>query len=114
MNSFKHAANGIISGFKHEKNFRIMSISFVFVVIINLVLKVNRFEWMFTMLCSGLVLGLELVNSSIEKTLDVYSVENNDLIKSAKDLAAGAVLIFSMVSVLIAILIYLPYFLKLI
>lgn len=86
-----------------------MFISFAFVLILNSVLKVTQVEWMFTLLCSSLVLGFELINSSLEKTLDLYSMANNDLIKHAKDLAAGGVLILSITSVLIGCIIYLPY-----
>lgn len=109
--SFKHAFKGIVDGIKNETNFRVMVISFLLVLILNLFFKVTRMEWVITLLCSGVVLSSELLNSALESTLDVYSKEHHILIKNAKDFAAGAVLIMSVISFVIAMLIYMPYFL---
>lgn len=112
LSSFKHAFNGIKGGIKEENNFKIMSVCFLLVIIANIVLQVTTVEWLITLLCSGVVLSLELVNSAIEKTIDFVTDEIHDLTGAAKDYSAGAALIMSGISFIIALIIYLPYVLR--
>jgi undecaprenol kinase len=56
--------------------------------------------------------ALELVNSGIERVVDLVTEEYHPFAKQAKDLAAGAVFIYAVVSVVIGIVIFLPYILK--
>ena len=111
LKSFRYAFEGIIDGIKNETNFRVMVISFLLVLILNVFFKVTRMEWIITLLCSGVVLSSELLNSALESTLDVYTKEHHIRIKNAKDFAAGSVLIMSFISFVIAIIIYIPYIL---
>ena len=55
-----------------------------------------------------MVLALELVNTAIERTVDLVTKDYHDLAKAAKDVAAGAVLIMSMFSVIIGLIIFIP------
>ena len=109
MKSIKHAIEGILYAIKTEKNFSIMMVCSFLVVLVNIVLSVSRLDWIITLLCSGLVLGLELINTSIERTLDLYSDKYDLNIKVIKDMVAGGVLIVSLVSFTIGVLVYLPY-----
>ena len=61
------------------------------------------------MLCIGLVIAAELVNSAIERVVDLASPEQHPLAGQAKDLAAGAVLVCAMAAVIVGILVFLPY-----
>ena len=54
-------------------------------------------------------MGAELLNSAIERTVDLVTEEFHPLAKSAKDLAAGAVFVVSMIAALIGICIFGPY-----
>ena len=107
--SFKHALTGILGGAKEEKNFRIMLICFLLVLIANVVFGVTPTEWIITLMCSAVVLSLELTNSAIEKTIDFVTDEFHHLAGAAKDYSAGAALIMSAISSVIALIIYLPY-----
>lgn len=109
LSSFKHAFNGIKGGLKEENNFKIMSVCFLLVIIANIVLQVTTLEWIITLICSGVVLSLELVNSAVEKTIDFVTDEIHDLAGAAKDYSAGAALIMSGISFIVALVIYLPY-----
>ena len=51
---------------------------------------------------------LEIVNTAIERTVDLVTKEYEELAKIAKDVAAAAVLVMSMFSVVIGIIIFLP------
>lgn len=112
LSSFKHAFNGIKGGVKEENNFKIMSVCFLLVIAANIVLQVTTIEWIVTLICSGVVLSLELVNSAVEKTIDFVTDEIHDLAGAAKDYSAGAALIMSGVSFIVALMVYLPYLIE--
>ena len=57
------------------------------------VLKLTYIEWVAVVLCIGLVITAEILNTCIEKVCDLYSTENDERIRLIKDLAAGAVLV---------------------
>jgi len=109
LSSFKHAFHGIKGGVKEENNFKTMSVCFLLVIVANIVLQVTTVEWIVTLLCSGIVLSLELVNSAVEKTIDFVTDEIHALAGAAKDYSAGASLIMSVISFIIALIIYIPY-----
>jgi len=112
FSSFRHALRGILSGIKAEKNFRVMIICFILVLAANIIFKVTSTEWLITLVCSGMVLATELLNSAIEKTVDLVTNDYHDLAKAAKDFSSGAALIVSAVSFAAALIIYLPYFIN--
>ncbi|MDS9201602.1 diacylglycerol kinase family protein [Streptococcus pneumoniae] len=49
-----------------------------------------------------------MVNSALERTVDLVTRERHPLAKQAKDMAAGAVLVFAVTSAIIGLLIFLP------
>ena len=76
-----------------------------------LFLNVNSKEWCILLICIGLVISLEMINSAIENLVDLVSPDYNEKAGKIKDMAAGAVLVFSFVSLLIGILILGNHFL---
>lgn len=112
--SLGHAIDGINYTIDHERNFRI-EISFaILVTILSFLLKVSTIEWCILVLTIGIVLSLELLNTAIERSVDLVTKEYKELAKIAKDTSAGAVLIMSLFSVVIGITIFLPKLLELI
>ena len=65
-------------------------------------------EWCILVLVIGMVIALEMVNTALERCVDLVTKDYKELAKNAKDVAAGAVLVMSMFSVVIGILIFLP------
>ena len=53
-------------------------------------------------LCIGLVLAFESMNSSIEKLCDIISQEYSTDIRDVKDISAGSVLIVAIMSLMVA------------
>lgn len=109
ISSFKHAICGIARGIKHEKNFKFMCICLLLVLAANILLNVTKLDWIITLCLSTLVLSMELINSSIEKTVDLVTKETHELAKHAKDFAAGGVLVASIVAAIVAGIVYVPY-----
>ena len=106
--SVKHAIDGVDYTISHERNFKIELVFAVLVTIASLVLKVNITEWVVLTLTIAMVLVLEIINTSIERCVDLVTKEYEDLAKVAKDTAAGAVLVMSIFSVSIGMCIFLP------
>ena len=111
-NSFKYAIEGIITGIKNETNMKIHITIMIFVIIFGIVLKISKIEWMICIVLFGLVISSELMNTAIENTVDLITMEKNPKAKIAKDVAAGAVLVNAVTSAIIGLLIFLPKILK--
>ncbi|WNS74338.1 diacylglycerol kinase family protein [Bacillus sp. DTU_2020_1000418_1_SI_GHA_SEK_038] len=106
--SFRYAISGINEAFKQERNLKIHLLVSIIVILMGLVLSISYIEWLFILLAIGGMLSLELLNSSIERVVDLVTEDYHPLAKAAKDIAAGAVLIFAVISVIIGLIIFLP------
>ncbi|WP_421753946.1 diacylglycerol kinase [Croceimicrobium sp.] len=108
--AFRVAFEGLGLLFREAAHARIHLLAVVLVSATAIYLNVDKTEWIALILCYGAVLSLEAVNSAIEYTLDLTHPENHPLAKKAKDIAAAAVLIAAICSVIIALIIFVPKF----
>jgi undecaprenol kinase len=107
-NTFIHAAAGIGHTFRKEANFRIHVLVMALVMALAVVLQISATEWLFVTGCCMLVLTMELINTAIENLCDLVSGEYHPLIKTIKDVAAGAVLVSAVGSIITGGIIFLP------
>jgi undecaprenol kinase len=112
LESFSFAINGIRTAIMAERNMRIHLFSSVIVIGCSIFFSISTTEWLIVLILIGGMFALELVNSGIERVVDLVTEEYHPFAKQAKDLAAGAVFIYAVVSVVIGIVIFLPYILK--
>jgi diacylglycerol kinase len=105
--SFRHAFVGL-KFLMDENNARFHVFIAVIVLSAGFYLKLSAIEWAIIVAQIGLVLVVETLNTAIEKLCDFISPEYQQLIGKVKDLAAAAVLIMSIVSVIVGIIIFLP------
>lgn len=112
--SFTYAFEGLKYAFKYEQNILVHSLATILVIIAGIFFKISLMEWLIITLIIGLVIATELINTSIEATIDLITQETHPLAKIAKDTAAAAVLIFGLAAIIIALIIFLPKFLVLI
>lgn len=108
LKSFGYAFNGLIYFFKNEKNGQIEIFTGILAIIFGFVFHISTTEWFVVLFCIGGVLSLEMLNSSLEKLIDHLHPEKHDNIKVVKDMAAGAVTIFSLVALIIGALVFVP------
>ena len=94
IKSVPHAFRGIISLIKNDNNFRIHLLAVIVVIISGFWIKFTEGEWLAVILTMGGVLALEAINTAIETIVDLVSPTYHVLAKKAKDVAAGAVLLF--------------------
>jgi len=106
--SFIYAFEGIKLTYKNEPNFRIQLILALLSTFLGIVLSISQTEWLILITVIFMVLLLELINSSLEALVDLVSPDINEKAKIAKDTAAGAVFVASILSLVIGIMLFLP------
>ena len=106
--SFKYAFDGLKYAFKYEQNILVHTLATILVIIFGIYFKLSSLEWVAIFLSIGLVIATELINTSIEATIDLITNQVNPLAKIAKDTAAGAVLVFGFTALVIGLIIFLP------
>jgi undecaprenol kinase len=106
--SFYFALRGIAGFARTERNLRIHLCAAVMALTFGWFLEISSIEWLFILAAIAGTISLELVNTAIERTVDLATNEIHPLAKQAKDIAAGAVLIYAMFSVAVGLIIFLP------
>ena len=106
--SLKHALDGIVYGIKNCKNLRIDLVFFVLVIILSFILRISFIEWIAVIICSFVVLSLELLNTAIEEAVNLAMPNINQTAKNSKDIAAGAVLLSAFMSLIVGLIIFIP------
>ena len=107
--SFKYAFNGIFYVLKVSRNFKIQLIFALTSLMISFLLQISLNNYMILIATIMSVLILEILNTSIESVVDlVVKNEFSSLAKISKDTSAGAVLLASINSVIIALYIFFP------
>lgn len=71
-------------------------------------LGITPTEWCICLTLFGLVIALELVNTAIESVVDLVTTERKPLAKTAKDTAAGAVLVAAIMAAIVGLIIFVP------
>lgn len=114
FSSFKYAFHGVCQAIVKERNFQFHVMFSIIVIFISFLFNINRIEWLFVIISIFGVFALELVNTAIERTVDLITSEIHPLAKQAKDVAAAAVLIYAIMTVIIGCIIFFPKFAHLI
>ncbi|MDS1029459.1 diacylglycerol kinase family protein [Bacillota bacterium LX-D] len=104
--SFKNALRGVICALSSERNLRIHFIAFGSVMFLGWICNLSAFEFIALIMAGSLVIITELINTAIEKTVDLCVQDYHPLAKAAKDIAAGAVLLAALNAVLIGWLLF--------
>lgn len=107
--SFKNAWQGLLLAFKQEMSFRVQLFAALVILILLLLLPLERWERSMLILASGAVLVLELINSVVERFVDMVKPRIHEYARDIKDLTAAAVFIMACTAVLIALIIFWPH-----
>lgn len=104
------ALKGAIKLITTEHSVMVQSSIAVLLIIAGFYFKISREEWMFQTLATGLVLGIEGLNTAVEKIADFIHPDFHSRIGFIKDIAAGAVFFAAMTAIAIGCFIYIPKF----
>ena len=112
--SFKAAWRGLLRAFKTERTFQAMVAAALIVFILLATLPLSSSERLIMLLVTGLVLVLELLNTMVERMIDLLKPRLSAYVRDVKDLMAAAVLIAAVFASMIAAVIVFPHLLTLI
>jgi diacylglycerol kinase len=108
LNSFRYAFGGLWHAIKTQRNMRIHLAIACAVLVLGLYLELQWIEWAVLALTIGFVLVAEMFNTVAEAAMDAATPYYHPLVKTAKDVAAGAVLLTAIAAVLVGLLILGP------
>jgi diacylglycerol kinase len=108
---FVYAKKGIIAAIADQRNLKVQIGIALITVGAGFYFQITDTEWCVILLTIALVIGLEMMNSAAENLVDLVTREYSALAGKVKDIAAGAVLIASIIAVIIGVLIFRKYLL---
>jgi diacylglycerol kinase len=112
--SFHYAFEGIHYVFRNDQNLLAHFLVGALVIGASIFLHVTPFEMGILGLTIMMVISAEMINSAIEKMVDLITKEHRAEAKIAKDVAAGMVLLTAIAAFIIGALIFLPYIIRII
>lgn len=107
--SFSCALAGVRQLVREERNARIHLVGAASSIAIGLALRITLADWRWIVLAIGLVLAAEALNTAVERVCDLASPGFHPLVKAAKDISAGAVLVLAASALLIGAATFAPY-----
>ncbi len=113
VRSFTYAFEGVMHALKSDQNLRIHFIIAAIVIAVSLYFRVSAYEMGILGVMILLVIITEMINTAIEKMVDLITKEHREEAKVAKDVSSGMVFVAAAGSVAIGVLIFTPYILKL-
>lgn len=106
FDSFNYAFEGIIYTLRTQRNMRIHFIIAVLVLFFSIFFDLSKVETIVILITISLVIVAEMINTSIEATIDLITDKYHELAKIAKNVAAGAVLISAVNSIIVGYIIF--------
>ena len=106
--SFRYAFRGLATLIKNEHNARIHLAATVCVLGAGFFFGLSAGEWIAVVMAIAVVFSAEALNSAVEALADLVSPGYHPLVKKAKDLAAGAVLLMAIGAAATGLIIFLP------
>lgn len=106
--SVRHALDGVRQAFVTQPNFRVHLALSSISVIFGFILQLDHWEWIILVLVIVVGLVIEMINTAIESVVDLVSSEWRIAAKTAKDVAAGAMLIYAIGSIILAGFLFAP------
>lgn len=104
--SFGFAIQGFLTALRTERNIRVMLGGGVFALVMGFILQLDLLSWAIVLICCGMVIAGELMNTALETVVDLVSPEFHPLAGRAKDIAAAAVWTLSIAASIVGILVF--------
>lgn len=106
IDSFNYAVSGIITSLKTEKNMKVHYIIAIVIIISSLFFDFTRIEFLLLLFSISLVVITEMINTALERVVDLITEDFHPLARIVKDVAAGAVLIAAINSIIVGYLLF--------
>ena len=105
-----YALKGMFLLLRTESSIQIQFCIAIIMMVAGFYFKISNTEWILQLLAIGMVMGIEALNTAIEKVSDYIQPEKDPKIGFIKDISAGAVMIVSIIASIIGLIIYVPKF----
>jgi diacylglycerol kinase len=109
VKSFGHAFRGVKDLLQTEQNAKIHLSATLLVFVFSIGFHISRVEASILFVAVIMVFALEIINTAIEKTLDLLHPHEHDTVRRVKDALAGSVLIAAFIALVVATAIFYPY-----
>jgi diacylglycerol kinase (ATP) len=109
IRSFRHAIAGILRMIRCQHNAWIHALATLIVLAAALFFHISVADWCWIILAISIVWTAEALNTAFEFLADAASPEFHPLVRDAKDVAAGAVLLIAIAASIIGVIIFWPY-----
>ncbi|NMB09023.1 MAG: phosphatase PAP2 family protein [Tissierellia bacterium] len=106
IESFNYAVNGIIYTLKTERNMKFHFAAAIVVIFLSLFFDFTKLELLMLFITIAFVFMAEMINTAIERTIDLVTDEFHPLARIAKDIAAGGVLIAAINALVVGYLLF--------
>lgn len=106
--SFKFAIQGIRDAIKSEPNLSVHLLFGLVAIILGYFMKLTNHEMAILLLTIFVVIILEMVNTAIEKIVDLHSLKKSELARQIKDISAGVVFLASILAIIVGSFLFLP------
>ena len=104
--SFLFALQGFRTAVRTERNIKVMLGGGAFALVMGIILRLDLVSWAIILLCCGVVIAAELLNTAIETVVDLVSPEFHPLAGQAKDIAAAASWVLSLTAAVVGVIVY--------
>jgi len=104
--SFLFAIQGFRTAIQTERNIKVMLLGFALAVAAGFLLQIDLLSWAIILLCCGVVIAAELLNTAVETIVDLVSPEYHPLAGRAKDISAGAVWALCVIVALVGVIVF--------
>ena len=113
LKSIKYSLDGLIYAYRYEQSLWLHGFASLLAITLGIVFKISLSEWAIIFIALGSILALELINTAIEAAVDLTTTEIHPLAKIAKDCGSAASFVMSIVSFVISLFVFGPYFMDL-
>lgn len=111
--SFVFAFQGFSLALKRDQNVRVHFVAALIVLILSFLFKISRMEFLIVLITIFFVIISEMINTAVEEMTNLITKEHREEARIAKDIGAAAVLLSAFFSLIVAVIIFTPYVLKL-
>lgn len=114
LRGFVYAGRGLRYAVRTQRNMRVHLSLACLAIALGLVLRISPVEFALVFIAIMLVFGMEMLNTVVEACVDLITREHHPLARTAKDVAAGAVLLNAILAVIIALFVFVPHLWRLV
>ena len=108
LRTFKYSLDGLMYAYKIEQSMWIHAAGTIFTIVLGFIYSLSLTEWAIVFIALGVILASELINTAIEATVDLCTLEIHPLAKIAKDCGSAATFVVFCATVAISLVIFMP------